>query len=422
MKKIDKNILIILLTVFSISVFIYWFEYNNSSYAQILRYLYLIPIIFSSLIFDLAAGIYLLIFINSLYIPLFFFYVAENGFDEVAIELFVTLFLFLIIGIFISVFVDRERRKKESYKHMSEIGNVIASSFNIDTLIDKTIRTLINIFECESGFVAFFEENNLFLVDGNGKRAKMISNKEGIIVELMNMDEPIYSNNIELDCRFSKIRSNNLSSFISCPIMVKNKKLGVVILENKKEEKRFVHENSVLLKNLVFQIGLSIYNLKLYELAIIDGLTQTYTHRFFQKKIRELIGKGVLTFVLADIDFFKKINDTYGHPQGDYVLKTIAKTLKEKFGNRGFVCRYGGEEFGIIIPNLFSNQANSLVEEVRIFIENYSFDLNGQKVNITLSFGIADSRNGLNAQKIIEKADQALYRAKEEGRNRVCLG
>jgi diguanylate cyclase (GGDEF)-like protein len=305
---------------------------------------------------------------------------------------------------------------------MAEIGGVIVSSFNIDILVGSVIKKLTSIFECAGGFIAFFENDNLFLIDENGRRAQMISNKSGVVVELMNLGEPIYSNNVALDLRFSKIRENNLNSFISCPIIVKGKTLGLVVLENKKEEKRITQENLVLLKNIVFQVGLSIYNLKLYELAIIDGLTQTYTHRFFQKKIGECFNKGGLTFVLADIDFFKKINDSFGHPQGDYVLKTIARILKEKFSRFGYVCRYGGEEFGIIIPGLSSKDIYQSVEEARAFMENYFFNLNGQRVNVTISFGMADSDGATNAQKIIEKSDQALYRAKAEGRNRVCLG
>ena len=144
--------------------------------------------------------------------------------------------------------------------------------------------------------------------------------------------------------------------------------------------------------------------------ALFDELTQILNRRGVYKKIKE-INKGSILFF--DIDHFKKINDTYGHDFGDYVLKEIGKILKNTFRKSDIVGRWGGEEFIVILPNTNYEDGLKLAEKLRKIIENYDFQ--GKKV--TISIGVSEY-NG-NLEEVLKKVDEALYEAKRNGRNQV---
>ena len=123
-----------------------------------------------------------------------------------------------------------------------------------------------------------------------------------------------------------------------------------------------------------------------------------------------------------DIDFFKKVNDTYGHQYGDYVLKTVADLMKQSFRKTDLLYRYGGEELVMIMPETNIEGAIIPVQRLRRMVEEYDFDYNGVKAKVTVSIGLTMNYQNLNnSADILKSADEALYRAKEEGRNRVIL-
>jgi diguanylate cyclase (GGDEF)-like protein len=125
---------------------------------------------------------------------------------------------------------------------------------------------------------------------------------------------------------------------------------------------------------------------------------------------------------MIDIDHFKKVNDTYGHQAGDFVLASTAKIILAKMRSSDYVCRYGGEEFIAILPGTELAGAARAAEKIRQEIANFVYDLDGTTIPITASFGVAqlnpDKEDG---KKTIARADAALYRAKQAGRNRVCI-
>jgi diguanylate cyclase (GGDEF)-like protein len=163
-----------------------------------------------------------------------------------------------------------------------------------------------------------------------------------------------------------------------------------------------------------------------YKLATIDGLTELYNHRFFQDALRNQIEVSrrygqPFSLIIIDIDYFKKFNDTYGHQAGDAVLKQVAQTLKKNSRTTDIVCRYGGEEMGIILPNTNSQDALYNANRIRQAIEERPFQLNATETGkVTISVGVATfPQDAENAQDLIEKADKGLYYAKEHGRNQV---
>ncbi|HEV2524599.1 MAG TPA: GGDEF domain-containing protein, partial [Gammaproteobacteria bacterium] len=130
-----------------------------------------------------------------------------------------------------------------------------------------------------------------------------------------------------------------------------------------------------------------------------------------------------IAIIMLDIDFFKKINDTYGHESGDEVLKAVAEKITKNIRKSDVVCRYGGEEFLIVFPDTSQDEAKHVSEILREAIKTISLQSKLVLIeNITASFGVsAFPENGLTKQELIASADKALYQAKKEGRDRVCL-
>jgi len=122
---------------------------------------------------------------------------------------------------------------------------------------------------------------------------------------------------------------------------------------------------------------------------------------------------------MADIDHFKKVNDTYGHNIGDRLLCDVAQTLARQCRETDFPARFGGEEFAIVVSGERQENASNLAERCRQELEQYNMTANGQIVNVTISFGVCDNSDAGSIEEVVEQADKALYKAKEAGRNRV---
>ncbi len=174
-------------------------------------------------------------------------------------------------------------------------------------------------------------------------------------------------------------------------------------------------------------IELKMANDNLRELAFRDGLTGLYNHRYFQEVMEveveraERFGHQV-TFMLIDLDYFKKVNDTFGHPAGDHVLQEVANMLIKLVRGCDIVARYGGEEFAIILPETGVSGAKVLAQRVRRGIEQMKIKYGKQFIPVTISCGLATSDfavRGTTRATLIKDSDEALYKAKKNGRNRV---
>jgi len=163
-------------------------------------------------------------------------------------------------------------------------------------------------------------------------------------------------------------------------------------------------------------------------LASTDPMTQLYNRRYFTNVTKHILGlakrqEQPLSLIMADIDKFKNINDTYGHHIGDEVIVYLAKIMKKQQRESDIICRYGGEEFVILLPNTDLKNAKLIAENLRKTIETSSIELeNNEKLNFTLSLGVSvvDVKNEDNIFEVLQRADEALYEAKESGRNKIC--
>jgi two-component system, cell cycle response regulator len=167
-------------------------------------------------------------------------------------------------------------------------------------------------------------------------------------------------------------------------------------------------------------------NRRLELLSITDGLTKLHNHRFFQDELARAFEEShryqrPLSLAMIDIDFFKKVNDTYGHAVGDDVLKRVAEIYRESVRSTDLVARYGGEEFAVMMPETDLEDAMTFAEKIRSIIETTPVETQAGPLQITVSLGVASvPRSTINGSKeLIVAADKALYRAKKGGRNQV---
>jgi two-component system, cell cycle response regulator len=184
-----------------------------------------------------------------------------------------------------------------------------------------------------------------------------------------------------------------------------------------------------MLEVLAIQAAQAVLRAQLFEqmerMATTDGLTGLWNHRTFQAKADEALAHARrysrnCSLILTDIDHFKSVNDTYGHPMGDMVLKGVSRILRETARDTDVVARYGGEEFAIVMPETDTKGAAVIAERIREAVKAEVFQTDMGPLKITLSLGIAGCpEHGTEKQALVDLADQCLYQAKRSGRDRV---
>ena len=181
---------------------------------------------------------------------------------------------------------------------------------------------------------------------------------------------------------------------------------------------------------LIGQIGQRIEQneKKLHDIATHDGLTGLYNHKFFYTLLENEIIRAEryqhhTSLLLLDIDHFKNVNDTYGHRSGDMILSGLSKRLMSRIRTTDSVCRYGGEEITIILPETDIMIAKQIAENLRVLIEHEPFEIeDNQHIKVTVSIGVSVyPQHATKASTLVSVADTALYKAKENGRNCVCV-
>jgi len=221
---------------------------------------------------------------------------------------------------------------------------------------------------------------------------------------------------------------DELKSSLIVPIIFDGNLLGGVCFFSKDE---INYTESKFYKTMVNELSLLFKMRYLYSeteyLSVSDGLTGLYNRRHFEYNIeREFLRakryKSNLSLAIIDIDYFKKINDTYGHQFGDYVLRELSNLMPASFRKTDMIYRYGGEELTVILTETDLQNAFIPLDRLREKIAQHKFVYNGEETNVTISIGV--STNFFNIQHerdLVKSADSALYKAKQEGRNRVVV-
>lgn len=232
---------------------------------------------------------------------------------------------------------------------------------------------------------------------------------------------------------------------IIAPLIVENEIMGTVVSLCAKSTFEFLKKDLYLLQAAIGQASIALGSAVQSELAVLDRLTKVYNHAYFEGRLEQEIARSnrykyPVSVLMIDIDHFKLINDTYGHQQGDVILKEVARIIKANTRTVDLCARYGGEEFAIILPETdlttFSKRdeivppgeaggALAKAENLRKIIEQSKIvSQSGTPIKLTISIGIGvktfPGGESIGKEEIIREADKQLYRAKEKGRNQVC--
>ena len=227
----------------------------------------------------------------------------------------------------------------------------------------------------------------------------------------------------ELDYSFG-----DFSSKIIIPLIFDKKLIGGICFYSVQE----INYSSFGYFDIMISELLAIFKMK-YQytekdfVSVLDGLTGLYNRRQLEIGLEQEYNRtkrhpSDFSLAILDIDYFKKVNDTFGHQYGDYVLKTVADLMKQSFRKTDLLYRYGGEELVVIMPETNIEGAIIPLQRLRRLIEEYDFDYNGVKTKVTVSMGLTMNYQSIaSTSDMIRTADEALYKAKESGRNRVVL-
>ncbi len=194
------------------------------------------------------------------------------------------------------------------------------------------------------------------------------------------------------------------------------------VTDRKQVEKKLRAANDRLQSQLI-EIG--TLQSELRSQAIKDPLTDLFNRRYLDETFDRELARAAresypVCVIMLDIDHFKKVNDTYGHEAGDFILKALAKTLSARNRRGDFVCRFGGEEFVVVMPNLAVDTAYKRAEDLRTALNSLYVPYGRFNLTITISMGIASyPANGENRESVLRAADRAMYAAKKAGRDHI---
>ena len=319
------------------------------------------------------------------------------------------------------------------------VSKAAASTFEVDKLFNQVVEKVNQGLSLHRINVMLVDDNRkeMYVVAGIGmpERAMDIRVRlgEGVYGRAALTGQAEIVKDVANQSRFTLIEGldDDVSSIICSPFKGKDRVLGL-LNAYRLEGGVFNEADLELLAAVSSQVGMALENARLFQeaktLAITDGMTSLYNHRYFQERFREEFEranryKRPLSLVMMDIDFFKHYNDTHGHPQGDELLKGFSAILKKLARESDIACRYGGEEFVVILPETLGESALVMAERVRKAIEANDFPGGETQPGgrVTVSMGVSSYTEGMSVDELLKTADNALYRAKEEGRNRVCV-
>ena len=333
----------------------------------------------------------------------------------------------------VSIFFE----KYSTYYNLRKLAEDFAARISLGELSQLIVnRTLEFIPRGEGCFLALAtkEGDKLSLVASKKlKGAGPTRRKEGDIFDIWvirNRKRLLVSDtqkDFRFDARHIQALSHETRSLISAPLLHEGRVLGALRLHSSRPE-TFTTDDLRLLDAISTLASSALSNAMLFEktqdLAIRDSLTGLYVQRHFFERLREehhraLRSGKALSLLMCDLDHFKAANDRWGHGAGDLMLIRFAEILHEEVEG-GVLARYGGEEFAVLLPQVSKEKAAALADRIRKAMESSSFSIRRQKVRMTVSIGVASLPvDTLDEEDLVKKADEALYRAKHQGRNEV---
>ncbi|MGB2963234.1 MAG: histidine kinase N-terminal 7TM domain-containing protein [Anaerolineales bacterium] len=326
-----------------------------------------------------------------------------------------------------------------------EIGKAITSTLEIDALLELIYKQLSRVISSDAYFVALYipEEHKLdikILID-QGKRypTQKVDANEGLSSWIVEHRKPLMIQDLKKEISSLPVKpvlvgNKELSrSWLGVPMLIENNLIGLLAVASY-EPHAFDETDQLLLEQIAQQAVLSIQNARHYEevtqQAKLDSLTGVSNHNHFIEKVYEESENATttqtpLSLIMLDIDYFKLYNDTYGHIIGDQVLRLTVQAIQSHIKKTDTVGRWGGEEFGVILPNTTITQASMVANRIRRTLSELPlFNVEGNTIpKPTISQGIGNlPDHTTDADDLVIIADRALFLAKNKGRDRVAIG
>ncbi len=310
---------------------------------------------------------------------------------------------------------EKMQKNVDFHDTMKNIAKIIETQYELHYIIPLIGEMLDKFFP---DYLIY-----IFLRDGDGKNCNLawpaLCRDENIL-KMVNI------NSAEL--------SEDKKTYIH-PLISETKNVGILAAKSTAGE--ITIKDRDYLGQLSAQIATTINRANVYaeilKHATLDALTGFYNRHQLEERIKQEVANAKrqhapLCGIMTDIDYFKNVNDTYGHAAGDLVLKTIAKVIRSQLREYDIAGRYGGEEFSILLPFTKISEAQMVAERLRQTIENKSVDISKvcpdsdvKKLNVTISLGVYEIKESDGDDDLMQKADKALYQAKNTGRNKVVI-
>ena len=331
---------------------------------------------------------------------------------------------------------ELEKRSKDNI-YLNEMNDTLQTIDSMKEAYVTIIEFASKIFKDEVGglFILDKHTNMLNLVSSWGKICEITKSHfpSSDCIALENGITNLYDKqNHQEIC--NHIDSLNSQKNMCIPIVAPGETFGILFIQPKQSLNNNWPETykNQFIKNFTFSAGLALANIQLREnlreQSIRDPLTNLFNRRYMVETLERECSrisrkKATLGLIMIDIDYFKRINDTFGHDAGDYVLQTVSQIFSNMIRAEDIACRYGGEEFILILPEVDQSTLQKRAEQIRKTIEETKFKFNQKDLKkITISAGLnLYTDYSENVDQIIEKADKALYQAKRNGRNQIKI-
>ena len=363
--------------------------------------------------------------INSLFMPIMknekIFGVSEIDFEENTSANLEFLFIMKVLSAQISlklqniVLDEQSKINVDFHDSMKNIAKIIETQYELNYIV-PLIGEMLDRFISDHLIYVFLKQDNEF----------------NLVWPKACKDERVYSALAQLTPETEYILTNN-DKIGAFPLVSEGEITGCIVARSTLDSlsKRDISYLEQLTRQSAITINRANSYSKILQYATIDALTNLNNRRQFEIRLKQEIAttkrqNNPLCAMMIDVDFFKKVNDTYGHASGDAVLRGVASIIKSALRESDIPARYGGEEFAVLLPYTHIKEAQIVGERLRKAVEDavipIDIEAGGDKtLSVTISMGLAEFNNSETGEELFERADKALYEAKTSGRNRVCI-